>query len=808
MMVLGVMGFAQSHFIVIAEEENLSKVDAQIISCKAILHKEHLEMADIQKSQFGNYTLIKVGPFDQSDALAVHFFKLKKYFPQAFVLDSYSTPAAVTVGKEVQKIEPMVITREVLVEREDKTLWIALFGLAVIGILYMFLSSDQIRRIKDSQVRMKEKYKALEEKQHQVLSSMGENIHSIAKETISQTNRLVEKSKETALHDDIKQVMHNEHELLGVTDDLIKFLRLKSKKVVVQNEVFNFNNVLNEVIGSLQESATKKKVELIFDIGRSVPQNIRADSAHIGQIIINLLEYYIQQSTDSRVYFAVELLSGITEKMRLQCRIIGDVVLHDKENLFEAHYDEKNKKYIGLGLFVAKELIELMDGDILIQTKDGKDILEITFPIQEASKEKRQYRLSKKEIMNKRILIVEKSQKEAEVLRDRFAYFKMDTTIAQVPYLMYTKDELYSYDLIVIDRDLLIPQVVERLDEMHGDADAPKIAIIENLYQSYQGKVGVWAACTIQKPFSPSYIFETLTELFDPSFKSNMAKQQREGKGALLVYRETFELEPDMSLEKFNQFTGKGLLLVEDNLINQRVIEGVLSKSGMYIYTANNGEEALAILEEKATEIDLILMDINMPVMDGFVCTQSIREQSCYAQIPIIALTALVAEHEISKMFDLGMNGYLSKPLKVEQLYTAMKMFLGEGDNIAHMEEKERDIPENLPGLNIRAGMVNMQENQVFYREVLKEFMDAYAESDTALETYINEKRYGQARILCLDMKGLTETIGAEDMFDIVSEIHKYLTLYHHIDHADNYIGQYRKKLEELKTSIRIFLDG
>ncbi len=807
MMLYSISVVAQNHFIVIGKEENQTSANVLFDKCQNIIQKENLEKATVRKSNFENYYLIQVGPFAQNETLAVSFFTLKKYFPYAFVINESANLNQKTSALKIQEQKPLVITKEVLVEKEDSSLWIALFGLAIIGILYMFLSSDQIRRIKDSQRQMKEKYKILEEKQHRVLSSMGENIHTIAQETINHTNKLVEKSRETALHDEIKQVMHNEHELLDVTDDLIKFLRLKSKKVVVQNEIFNLNNVLNEVIGSLHEIASKKRAELIFDIGKSVPQYILADSSHLGQIFVNLLEYYLQQSKDARVYFSVEVLAGFAEQMRLKCKIMGDVTIEDKENLFDAHYDDANRRYIGLGLFVAKELIELMEGEIVIQTYGGRDIFEIILPIEEASKDKRQYRLPKKEIMQKHALIIEKSYKEAKVLQNRFTYFKIDAAIEKASYLIQEEASLYKYDFIVIDRDLLTQKIIDIFKTIEREKSTPQIVIIENLYKHYSKKnTGTWVKTTIQKPFSPSHIFETLIDLFDPNAKVQTLQYQEKGNKELPIHRKNFEFEPDMSLEKFNKFSGKGLLLVEDNLINQKVIEGVLSKSDMNIYIANNGAEALDILKEKKQEIDIVLMDINMPVMDGYVCTKSIREESCYAQIPIIALTALVAEHEISKMFDLGMNGYLSKPLKVEQLYTAMKIFLGESNSKKHTEKEKNNIPDSLPGLNIQAGMINMQENQIFYREVLKEFMDAYADSDSTLEMYIAEKRYGQARILCLDMKGLTETIGAEEMFNVVSEIHKYLTLYHHIDHADNYIGKYRKKLEELKSSIRIYL--
>jgi len=218
----------------------------------------------------GSY-LLMVGPYKRDDSLALSYMILKETFPAAVILEEKLKE--IRVNPIVQNVAKKVyVDREVIVEKEDDILWIALFGLAIIGILFMFLSSDQIRRLKSEHEKIKSKHKNLEQKQHEVLSSMGENIHTLAKETMGHTSKLAEKVKETPLYEDMEKMMYNENELLDVTSDLIKFLRLKSKKVVIQNEVFNFNHVLNEVAGLLNNTYKQNDTELIFNIDKSVPQ--------------------------------------------------------------------------------------------------------------------------------------------------------------------------------------------------------------------------------------------------------------------------------------------------------------------------------------------------------------------------------------------------------------------------------------------------------------------------------------------------------------------------------------------------------
>lgn len=164
----------------------------------------------------------------------------------------------------------------------DNTLWIVLFGLAIVGILFIFLSFDKTRRLKEEHENIKLQHKNLEEKQHEVLANMGENIHTLAKETMSHTNQLAKKVNTTNLAQDIDNIIYSKNELLDVTGDLIEFLRLKSKKVIIEKEVFNFNNVLNEVAGLLHNTYKQNDTELIFDIDKSVPKFMLTDSLHLG----------------------------------------------------------------------------------------------------------------------------------------------------------------------------------------------------------------------------------------------------------------------------------------------------------------------------------------------------------------------------------------------------------------------------------------------------------------------------------------------------------------------------------------------
>ncbi|MBA1419571.1 MAG: hypothetical protein FAF03_01590 [Epsilonproteobacteria bacterium] len=243
---------AGEHFIVLSYGNHDAMVE-QKAQYENYVQTHDSSQAKAEIKKLVDSYMLQIGSFERNDALALTYMQMKELFPYAVIIEEKQPIVAPKhVEKPIQKT--VYVEKRVEVEKVDDTLWIALFGLAIVGILFMFLSSDQIKRLKAEHEKIKSKHKKLEQKQHEVLSSMGENIHTIAKETMSHTSIIAEKIKETPLYEEMEKVMYNENELLDVTEDLIKFLRLKSKKVVIQNEVFNFNHVLNEVAGLLNQA--------------------------------------------------------------------------------------------------------------------------------------------------------------------------------------------------------------------------------------------------------------------------------------------------------------------------------------------------------------------------------------------------------------------------------------------------------------------------------------------------------------------------------------------------------------------------
>ena len=751
--------------------------------------------------------LLSLEPFNSDKKMALVYMYMKKFFPDAFIIEEKKNKDAIA-QPPVKVVEKKIyIEKKVPVGSEDESLWFALFSLAVIGVFALFLSSEQIKRLKQEYIEMRKKHAQLEEKQYEILSKIGENIHIITKETIENTNQLAKQVKSSDLNEHLDKVIISENELLDVTGNLIEFLRLKSKKTQIIYEVFNFYNVINEVSGILKTIFYEYKIdkELIYDIDIKIPQKLIGDSLHIGQIITNLLEYAIRNSSSREIILEVSLLNSLKDGTKISFQIDTEVKIDDVEQLFIPSYDEKRRRYSNLGLFTAKALIELMGGELSVQKSDR--LFTIILPIKEVSSRKhKDYQLPDKSLNNKRVLIADRSYNAAQIIGEMFSYFKYDVNILTEAEFLQNMPNFNVYDIVVLDKALFTIKVKIALQKSK-DSYGLKIIELDSLFATQeQDSINIYDL-RLKKPFTKENIFDTILSLFiKEEYKDSSLDTQSKSP---LIYRRAFNSTPNITVESFADFQGARLLLVEDNIINQKVVTSVLSKSGIDVTIASNGEESVNIVLNSDKEFDLVLMDINLPIMDGFVATQKIREDKRFNMLPIISLSALTSELEIEKIFNSGMNGYLLKPIEIGKLYTAFSLFLDKRLEIKKIDTTQNsvvaEIEYDFEHINIKNGLEYTNGNSIFYKEVLKEFLDAYGESDITLSNLIKEGRYEQLKILCIDIRGLSGTIGAEKLQGIIGELYVF-TVYGKYHLLTKFIKAYEKELSLLIKDIEAYI--
>ncbi len=715
---------------------------------------------------------------------------------------------------------------------ENQIIWIALFVLGVVSIIILLISSRQLldtkvlhsdmvksqHEIVKGQEEMVKSQHDMEEGQVTLLTNMSENIFKITQEAIERRDAILKNSKDHPLEQVLEQVTQEENALLGRTHDLIDFLRLKSNKVEINNELFNLNNVLNEVAGSICADHQGSPVELIFEVDNNIPKTFIGDSLNLGQIFNNILDYSFSRTIKGEIKLDISIFQTFEDKTQLQFQIYDTgegMDLQALDKLFVPEYNEKTKEYTGLGLFVAHQLIGLMGGEITVQSFVNKGThFTFVLPLKIADvNNRRNYRLPEKSLTTKKVFIVDTNYSSALAIKKMFAYFRHDVTVLSREQFSMKKPIWKQYDIVVIDEELLSPKIIKQLEDLKTKKEL-KVVGLNSLLRTTEDAIHKDVIDKqLIKPLNQGRVFDLIVDLYRIEMDKVELEEETEAESkaleqetkTMLIHREPIPEAQNIVQKQFADFGGAKLLIVEDNLINQKVLTTILGNSGIEISVANNGEEALLMVTSDKVVFDMVLMDINMPVMDGYTATEYIRATGKFDVLPIVAFTALVLESEVDKMFNAGMNAFLSKPLNIGKLYTAFDMFIGANPSGTHQNIQSLEVMKKFDGIDIQEGIKYANDDEALYAEVLKEFIEYYGETGELLKKLVQEHRFEQIKIICLDMKGLTGAIGAYDMFVKVDEMHK-LFIYGNQDLLSKYLEGFQKELDKLIGVIHSYL--
>jgi len=704
---------------------------------------------------------------------------------------------------------------------ESFWIWVALFALGLIGVLILYIASLQTRKMEKMHEEIFERQLEMEKNQALLLSNMSENIHSMVTKALKKE---VEKGvgretpKGRAVHEAASQSFEGidiEERLLTVTNDLIAFLRLKSGKVEIINETFNLNNVLNEVSGYICHRYRGKKVDLIFDINNNVPRLLVGDSLHLGQILNSILESMMERIEDAELRLEISMFNTFEEHIELEFHFQdtgNGMTDRELSALFNPYYDEERNSYHGLGLYVSNELVKMMKGTLSAESQQGKgSTFSLSLPLEIFDREnRRKYRLPSKVLTAKKVLIVDNNYHSALAVKKTFAYFKHEVKVLSKELFLQNMPSFALYDIVVLNEEFFSPRLLEYLKKVKSEKETLKVIALDSLLNRNRASLkDPLIDVYLYTPLNQERIFEMIVGMYD----LNVERIEAEHEGntdRLKVTKSQIHETKGITRQNFTDFAGKHILIVEDNVINQKVLASLLGPAGLEVSIANNGQEAVDMVKKGTHTFDLVLMDINMPILDGYDATEMIRMDPDYDTLPIVAFTALVLESEIEKMFRCGINAFLPKPLNIGKLYTALEMFLVKEESRTDRETAEEaavteEEAVSLRGLDIEQGIAHANHSKVLYMEILSEFMEAYGKSDMLFKKLVQEHRYEQIRMLCIDMRGLAGTIGAYDMLEVVNKIH-HAILYKNQARLPDFIGRYHSEITKLNKSIETYL--
>ena len=599
--------------------------------------------------------------------------------------------------------------------------------------------------------------------------------------------------------------------LLEIINDILDFSKLEAGMFKLEKIEFNVNTILENAANLVAVEAKKRQLEFVFDIDHNVPIKLIGDPLRVDTILINLLSNAVKFTKEGEVILKVSSIeSAETLILDFEIKDTGIGIPPEKiSELFTSFSQADNSSTrvyggTGLGLVITKELIELMGGEITVESTVG---VGTTFKFQlhferPEHADKRKYRLPSKEIMKKKVLIIDENSTAADSLTRMIAYYQYSAdVVATMDEALYAL-KILPYDIVCIDSKI-IANDVEKFINVIREKTSAKIVLLNGGITNYQKIDGI--DTELFKPFNQQDLFNTILDLYQPEEQRSI-----HSKG--------------ISKNDLRVLSGATILLAEDNKINQSVIQSLLSHSGVNLLIANNGQEAVDMLYDNH-DIDLVLMDISMPVLNGYDAASKIRSDEQFKDLPILALTANALSSDVKKSQEVGMQEHMSKPLNVERFYRALLKYVSHHnksgiahESIEHSDTVTEDVCDTQQSdetmnngykplaLNTTEGMERAGNDATLYKEILREFQKQYHHSSRELEEYRTTSNFDKGEKLCHDIKGVAANIGAYELSESVKNL-EYAFKSGSIEENDNVVVFYNRELEKVLIDIEEFVE-
>ncbi|MDR3090700.1 MAG: response regulator [Clostridiales bacterium] len=456
--------------------------------------------------------------------------------------------------------------------------------------------------------------------------------------------------------------------LLGLINDILDISKIEADKFELSASEFNLSQMLSRVVGVLRFRVDEKFQHLLLEIGDDLPANISADEQRLSQVLINLIGNAVKFTPDQgRITLAVEKTEDDGPRVRLRFRVSDTGIGISKEalprlfNSFEQADGGISRKFggTGLGLAISKRIIEIMGGNIWIESEEGVGS-DFIFEITVLRGESQLLHLSDEELASIRVLVVDDYAETLEVFGfcSEIHGFSAEAVSSRPDALAALT--LQRFDVIFIAVPLSGASTVDFAKEVSALCGEDAVIVMmcqANTFTVRDDVSEVGIAEFIPKPVNEYILIEALHK----AIRARDTRREARGQGDNIV------------------FPGKSILVAEDMEINREILSALLEETQLSVDFAEDGYLAVHMFSNSPEKYDLIFMDVNMPNLDGYGATSIIRGIEGLPKaktIPIIAMTANVFKEDIDRCLEAGMNEHLGKPVDVEELMRTLRKYL------------------------------------------------------------------------------------------------------------------------------------
>jgi len=571
----------------------------------------------------------------------------------------------------------------------------------------------------------------------------------------------------------IQMVHQSSQLLLGIINDILDFSKIESGKLELENIPFSLEGVLTNLSNMISIKAQEKGLEILFDIAPKTPSLLIGDPLRLGQILLNLAGNALKFTESGEIVVRIRSIKTEDTVVELEVMVrdtgIG-MTLDQQSRLFQSFSQADNsitRKFggTGLGLTISKHLVELMQGRIWVESESGKgscfyftavmgrDIrtenkAELNFPVN---------------LEQFKVLVVDDVPSARQVFAETLRSFSFRVTCVDSgeSALEAIKNAPKNDPFHLVLMDYMMPgmngiEASNHIKKLPEGEHIPTIIMVTALTKE-----------EVLGKFQEVVLDGFLTKPITPSDMLNAVMNTLSGKGGIRMGEDTSDRWQVNPLEAIK---GAKVLLVEDNTINQLLAEDLLTQAGLQVTITDNGRKAVELAQK--FRFDVILMDLQMPEMDGFEATRTILGKKSENQPPIIAMTANAMAGDRESCLDTGMVDHVAKPIEPNVLFDTLLKWIPAVEGESSMIESEKvmnknvPLPSDLAGIDIEAGLARANGNQTLYMTLLKHFVNDHSRDNQLIVQAVSQNDIALAQRTAHTLKGVAGGIGAQALYD------------------------------------------
>src|SRR4051812_17479448 len=569
----------------------------------------------------------------------------------------------------------------------------------------------------------------------------------------------------------VRKIQQSGQHLLGVINDILDFSKVEAGKLTIETVDFDLEKVLENVSDLITEKTSDKGLELILDIDPAVDTHPKGDPLRLGQILINFCNNAVKFTERGEIVVAARVQES-DDKGQLVHFAVRDTGIgltqEQMGRLFQAfeQADASTTRQhggTGLGLAISKKLAQLMGGEVGVSSELGKGST-FWFTAYLGKGEGKTRRVVTPDLRGRRVLVLDDNAQAREVLSGMLQSltFKVDEAPSGqegVELVRQAAERGEPYDAVFVDW---------QMPGMDGIEAGRRILALPNLSRpphlvmvTAYGREEVMKQAeetlfenVLIKPVTPSMLFDSVAQALSTEERTD-ARTHASTPAAF----------------NFESIRGARVLLVEDNELNREVATGLLEGAPVTVSAADNGEVAIRMLNE--TKYDVVLMDMQMPLMDVLVATRAIRQNSQFKDLPIIAMTANVMAGDREKCVEAGMNDHLGKPIDPDKLFEALLRWIPArtvarnipaAAVIRAQEPTAGSGPLEIAGIDTQSALKRTGGNRQRYASLLRKFADSQAGAVGEIRAALKAQDPANARRIAHSLKGASANLGANTL--------------------------------------------